>query len=202
MALLDKLAKCTKKIEEEYGSNIYPEISQILKSEGFTKYFFSDSLSDNVKEEFAQALWVLDNNLETEYSTYDIGAMDIFYFRDNADHYDIIWIDAETEEPTKYYIMKNEIADLVVPFMKDIEPYYSFEDRKANNDFKNPRHTLAKMANDLEFNPSKKFVEYCTVKGYIQPIRYNKRFKTTQYRVFWEKVENEWPKKTLQCFEK
>lgn len=196
MTLLEKFAKCTKKIEEEYGSNIYPETSQMLKSEGFTKYFFSDSLSDNAKEELAQALWDLDDNHETQYSTYDIGVMDIFYFRENTDRFDIIWVDAATEKPTKHYILKNEIADLITPFMKDIEPYYSFEDRKANNDFKNPRYTLAKMSNDLEFSASKKFVEYCTLKGYIQPIGYNKHYKTTQYRVFWEKVENEWPKKT------
>lgn len=122
MTLLEKFANCTKKIEEEYGSNICPEITQKLKSEGFTKYFFSDSLPNSVREEFAKALWDLDNiNLETEYSTYGIGAMNIFYFRENDDRFDIMWVDDFTEEPTKHYILKNEIADLIIPFMKDIE---------------------------------------------------------------------------------
>ena len=122
MTLLEKFAECTKKIEEEYGSNIYPELSQTLKSEGFTKYFFSDSLSDYARKELAKALWDLDNiNHETQYSTYGIGAMDIFYFRESTDRFDIVWVNAVTEKPTKHYILKNEIADLVIPFMKDIK---------------------------------------------------------------------------------
>lgn len=198
MTLLEKFAECTKKIEEEYGSNLYPELSQLLRSEGFTKYFFSDSLSSYIREEFAKTLFVLDNIDEytnvSENSMYDINEMDIFYFRENDDYFDIVWVEAASGNLSKHYIIKNEYADLVIPFMKDIEPYQSFEDIQANRDFKNPRHTLAKMSNDLQFKASEKFVEYCTVKGYIQPRGCNKRYGTTQYRVFWDKVNNEWPK--------
>lgn len=200
MTLLEKFAECTKKIEEEYGSNLYPELSQLLKSDGFTKYFFSDSLSNNVREEFARTLFILDNideygDMPSENSMYDINEMDIFYFRENDYYFDVIWIEAASENLSKHYIIKNEYADRLIPFMKDIEPYQNFDDKQANKDFKKPRYTLAKMSNDIQFSASEKFVEYCTLKGYIQPKGHNKRYGTTQYRIFWDKVDSEWPKR-------
>ena len=196
MTLLEKFKECTKKIEEEYGSNVYPELSQLLKSEGFSKYFFSDSLPNYVREEFAHQLFVLDNlDEDTENSIYNIGSMDIFYFKEGNDDFDVIWVEASSEEMSKHYIIKNETVDLIIPYMKDIEPYYSFEDRQANKDFKNPRYTLTKMSNNLKFSASEKFVEYCTLKGYIQPKCRIEQYGTIQYRIFWNKVDKEWPKK-------
>ena len=62
-------------------------------------------------------------------------------------------------------------------------------------DFLNPRHTLARMANDLQFTPTDYFLNYCKERNLVSEKSYNKHFGTTQYKIDWAEVEKYWPKK-------
>ena len=63
-----------------------------------------------------------------------------------------------------------------------------------NKDFENPRHTLAKMANDLQFKASPAFICYCQERNLIEEKGYNEYYKTTQYKINWKEVEKYFPK--------
>lgn len=62
-------------------------------------------------------------------------------------------------------------------------------------DFSNPRYTLAKMSNDLEFTASDVFINFCLEKGFIKEKSRNQHFGTIQYQIDWKKVSELWPKK-------
>ena len=61
-------------------------------------------------------------------------------------------------------------------------------------DFLNPRYTLAKMANDLQFTPTEYFLNYCKERNLVTEKSYNKHFGTIQYKIDWKEVEKYWPK--------
>lgn len=62
-------------------------------------------------------------------------------------------------------------------------------------DFLNPRHTLARMANDLQFMPTEYFLKYCKDRNLVTEKSHNKHYGTIQYNIDWKEVEKYWPKK-------
>lgn len=77
---------------------------------------------------------------------------------------------------------------------------YSSEDELLSEfriycDFLNPRHTLARMANDLQFVPTEYFLNYCKERSLVIEKSHNKYYGTTQYKIDWKEVEKYWPKK-------
>lgn len=62
-------------------------------------------------------------------------------------------------------------------------------------DFLNPRYTLARMANDLQFTPTEYFLNYCKERNLVIEKSHNNHYGTIQYKIDWEEVEKYWPKK-------
>jgi len=81
--------------------------------------------------------------------------------------------------------------------MKNVEysDAWFAENFQSYVDFSNPRYTLARMSNDLEFTASDVFINFCLEKGFIKEKSRNKHFGTIQYQIDWKKVSKLWPKK-------